>query len=573
MTAAMPAVFGLLGFGADDVVAIGSNVAKRFDGTTWTDLPKPPSADYHGLWGTSRSDLFAVSGAGQISHYDGTSWSRVVTTTNRAIYAIHGSGPGDILAVGSNGLVLRYEGAQWVTPAVPDEINTGAWGSNIADVFLGHASGVLHFDGTSWTPMFAPGASTLVHAVWGLEPRAVWATNEAGQVLHYNGTWSVQAKPSNAGLRAIWGSSDDNIYAVGYGGLTRYNGLSWSTLTSPTGSSLRAVWGTGPRDVFAVGDGGKITHNDGTGWTTQVSELGVVFRGVWGSGPRDVFAVGEGGVIMHYDGTSWMRQSSTTTVTLEAVHGSGPGDVFAVGVDGVVLHYDGARWSPVATQTTASLRAVWTTPRFTVLGGQSGVLRLDRTVPWVCSPSEVSCGDSVDNDCDGRIDNADADCKAALRLSEVHGGTPAYVEIINRAATTANLDGISLTMRGSCDDAPDSYRFPPDAIVGPGEVYRALTTTSGLQARERPLVNGFCHSAAAGGGWYALCAGACDLATCSNVIDYVEVGAAVGPPACVSFTPSPVVVTGATATQSAIRTAFTGTGVMADWTLGTATRD
>jgi hypothetical protein len=187
----------------------------------------------------------------------------------------------------------------------------------------------------------------------------------------------------------------------------------------------------------------------------------------------------------------------------------------------------------------------------------------------VCSTTEVACGDAVDNDCDTEIDADDADCKAGLRLSEIHGGVGPYVEVTNRSTRTANLDGVTLTMRGSCNSAPVSYTFMPDSIIQAGGAYRAIARTSSLVAHERPFMP-FCD-AVNGGGWYALCAGPCDLTTCSNVIDYLEVTGSTSPVAAPDCSNVSVSVTGATATQSAVRTGFAG--VAADWTLGTATRD
>jgi hypothetical protein len=571
-TTPMQDVTAIHGFSPTSVFVIGMNsTSARFDGSTWQPLTGLPNTLYSDVWGSSPTNLFVVGLTGQAAHFDGNSWGLVRTQTTRGLYAISGVDAGHAITVGQEGLTMVYRGVHWrEDPGTSTASSvTSAWGTGASNIYLTMASGFFRFDGKTWSEISVSGASS-IERVWGLAPSLLWAVTYTGQVLRWNGSqWSIMAQPASF-LRAIWGTADNDLYAVS-GELLHFNGSIWATETLPSGWSVYSIWGSGPTDIFVTNQGGEILHKGPAGWSVEHPPSGKPLEAIWGSGPSDVFAVGAAGQILHYDGTSWTPQESGTTTELRSVWGSGPDDVMATGADGLVLHYDGARWAPVRSPTAISLNSVWTTGRTTILAGAlAGLLyRFDRTTPWVCSTDEVACGDSVDNDCDGNIDADDGDCATHLRLAEIHGGVGPYVEVINRGTRAANLDGITLTMRGSCNSAPVSYTFMPDSIVQVGGAYRAIARTSSLVAHERPFTS-FCD-AVSGGGWYALCAGPCDLATCSNVIDYLEVTGSTTPVSAPDCTNVSVSVTGATATQSAVRVGFAG--VAADWTLGTATRD
>src|SRR5450756_862168 len=68
-------------------------------GTTWG-LP--------GVWGTSASDVWAVSYGGTILHYNGTSWSSVSIGTTPNLGGIWGTSASDVWAVGLGGAILHY---------------------------------------------------------------------------------------------------------------------------------------------------------------------------------------------------------------------------------------------------------------------------------------------------------------------------------------------------------------------------------------------------------------------------------------------------------------------------------
>ncbi len=213
-----------------------------------------------------------------------------------------------------------------------------------------------------WISEKNPDPNGNLFAIWGSSASDVFAVDETGPILHYDGkVWSTITSPNqNIGFLSIWGSSSTDIFAVGEAGnIIHYNGQAWSTMNSPSTSDLYSVWGSSSSDVFAVGDFGTIIHYDGRMWSTiNINEV-MEFFGVWGSSSSDVFVVGQAGTVLHYDGSTWSTMNSNTSNELVGIWGSSSSDVFAVGKNGTILHYDGRTWSAMNTSTTESFTDVW----------------------------------------------------------------------------------------------------------------------------------------------------------------------------------------------------------------------
>jgi hypothetical protein len=121
----------------------------------------------------------------------------------------------------------------------------------------------VHYDGTGWTEVVAPGQGLAFFGVWSGAPNDVFAVGvqgEGGTVYHYDGTgWSPMIVPSVGPLSDVWGTSGTDVYAVGRDGILHYDGVSWARLEGVT-QSLRDVWGSSANNVFAVGSDGTIVH-------------------------------------------------------------------------------------------------------------------------------------------------------------------------------------------------------------------------------------------------------------------------------------------------------------------------
>jgi hypothetical protein len=176
------------------------------------------------------------------------------------------------------------------------------------------------------------------------------------------------------------------------------------------------VWSLGPGDTYILNDRfrGSLVHWDGIRWTEEAAVPLSAAHAIWASGRNDVVVVGDKGTTARWDGKGWSTPPVVVPVNLRNIHGSSSGDVFATG-DGCVLHRRGATWQPIRLPAQGYDADAWATPTRVFFVGNSGGLLLDRT--WTaCGGVERACFDGWDDDCDGSIDGADADC--AGRVAE-----------------------------------------------------------------------------------------------------------------------------------------------------------
>jgi hypothetical protein len=189
------------------------------------------------VWGSSSSDVFAVTSEGQIYHWDGTSWSvsyqfPVLGGIGPFVLRIWGSGPDAVLALGGPALGnSKY----------PDD-----------------RTHFVRWDGRGWSPMVLPVETRRLGGLWASRQGEAFAVGEAGQIVRWDGEiWSAMESGSTEDLIDVWGSGHDDVFAVGAGGtVLHYDGAKWSPMRSgtlPSDSFLFRVRGSGRGDVFVVG--------------------------------------------------------------------------------------------------------------------------------------------------------------------------------------------------------------------------------------------------------------------------------------------------------------------------------
>lgn len=326
------------------------------DEVEWCMVATPLSVlkTFTAVWGTSKTDVWAIGSGGTIYHYDGTQWVDTPSGVFNTLYGIWGSSANDIWVVSDPQTVLHGTGFQGGT-ATWEKVPTGfqpyntsffraVWGTNTEDVRIGGRA--YDLDNPDWeNEIYAghqimkttledgtqgwkqiPGTPT-VYSYWGSSATDVWmaadnrvyAASERGLIMHGSPrpdagpaddplVWTKVDSQSNLTLESIWGSSKDDIWAVGGNGAIRNyktGDVRFAMIESGTIANLHAVWGSGPNDIWAVGDTGTILHYDGTSFTPSTLQLPVGRKpnlyGVWGSSADDVWVVGDG-VALHYTG-------------------------------------------------------------------------------------------------------------------------------------------------------------------------------------------------------------------------------------------------------------------------------
>ena len=263
-----------------DIWAVGSNGAKRWDGSRWHDMSSPLN-DLHDVGALSPNDVWAVGTSG-IVHWDGTAWSWSCTEWYENYTRVEVLGPNDVWAAGY----------AYIGPTVP-------W--------------VMHWDGASWTDLEPP----FVHFsnfVQGLSVRSsndAWAVGYAGTsqdrfgvILHWNGTGWSQQEYRSGGLPRLYGVkalAPDDVWAVGEDfGQTlalHYDGIAWSQVGAPDIGLVMDIVALSATDIWAVGGGGVMNWN-GHGWF-RVDAPPMSLEGIDALTEVDVlWAVGTG--VLHY---------------------------------------------------------------------------------------------------------------------------------------------------------------------------------------------------------------------------------------------------------------------------------
>ena len=262
------------GSSASDVFAVGVDdkyypIILHFDGTAWTTMNIPPFNPPwtpQAVWGSGPSDVFVAGSYGTIMHYDGREWTGMDSGTSYGLHDLWGSSSSDVFAL-SGRHIWHYDGNAWspVDSMRSDGINF-VWVISPSDI-LGVSSGcdIMHYDGTKWSVMStadALGISCYEHRlmdIWGTSAPDVFAVGYGVPMVHFDGTaWSQAAGDPFTSLSAVWGSAPNDVFAVGtWGRILHYDGQSWTPMDSGTTADLGAVWGHG-QTVFAVGSDGTI---------------------------------------------------------------------------------------------------------------------------------------------------------------------------------------------------------------------------------------------------------------------------------------------------------------------------
>jgi hypothetical protein len=565
--------------GSDDGVVYHGGVQRSFG-----------TAAIRAIWGTG-ADVY-VAQDGVMRHWDGAQWTAMPLPID-TVANLGGRSSREVWVSGRDGALARWDGRVWLRIDAPP----GASGALAVDahgrVWTGGGT-VWRWQGRGWSSgsvlASTPAGATGVLGIAGTDEANLWvdfAFADGAKIYHFDGAAFTLVGPGR--FVDGWGTGPSLTYLAGDDGLL-LNGL-------PVQPAIRGsvVAGTGPANVWAY-DQRMTTHYDGAAWVvdpdmTYVYDAWPLANGaielagflewrVWAATVDDVWlATINGGLVHRVPGLRDVPVSAAESRGLNpaALRGSARNDVWAVGQAGTILRFDGAQWTPVRGPMGAEdLIGLVVTPGRVFVASTAALYVLDRPTPLDCSPREERCADGVDDDCDGLIDREDPDCATGVRLAQVAGGDDRFVEVaaVAPGADLQSLDGLSLAWQQACDAAPRRYTFPAAAMLVPGQPARAVVDPH-VGPREHWIDTPACPGADRSG-WFALCAGPCDLTRCSNLIDYVAQGTPPAPPACARMTPGPVDLHAAGPGDSLHRVAYAGagaTGVAGDWVVLPATRN
>ena len=243
----------------EDIYAAGaSNTLIHFDGSSWEQVLQiknsTPTIDLMSVWGAPPVPVLCAGKQGIIFLNDGMRWLKftLAKLTLSDINAIWGSSKTNIYAVGSLGTILSFNGTSWnlVTPAITSADLYCIWGSSADDIFVGgYLGNLFHYNGITWESLSL--TSQDLRAIWGSSGSDVYVTGSDGDILHYNGsTWKTVSTKSGISLYTLWGSAVDDVFAAGENGkIFHYYddgvSLGWHDITpSISINDIKAAWGS-----------------------------------------------------------------------------------------------------------------------------------------------------------------------------------------------------------------------------------------------------------------------------------------------------------------------------------------
>ena len=120
-------------------------------------------------------------------YFIGGIWTAINTDSSSALGGVWGSSGSNVFAVSSSGWIRHYDSSGWSWMATGSDLLSGVWGSSGSDVFaVGIDGQIVHYDGSSWSAM-SSGTSVWLHGVWGSSGSDVFAVGPDGTILHYSG--------------------------------------------------------------------------------------------------------------------------------------------------------------------------------------------------------------------------------------------------------------------------------------------------------------------------------------------------------------------------------------------------
>jgi hypothetical protein len=341
--------------------------------------------------------------------FDGTVVRETVDAPEEIANAV--AAPGDGLwAATMDGAVLHWDGSSWSTidPAGPhaDGVVTAlavdaagrpwiGWLQDVQDPespVSPYSGWVSRYDGSSWTtfdandaPALAGGVSTILQ----LPDGDVWVATSTGLVRFDGSTWTDAGWPSGS-TAAMAAGPDGTIWAAsgdtrdGAVTVKRLDGRAWVSygpadgLPGPLESGFTTAWPLPTANGVFVGTGAGIYELTGDRWQRAwpkdrppamdpVNVLAVSRDELW--------AIGRESGAWHFQGAAWTREPvdpDRPESVVRAIAIAPDGTPWAVGPDGVALWRDGA-WT-IVDADEASIVTV----------GRDGTV-------WIGSVSDETC--------------------------------------------------------------------------------------------------------------------------------------------------------------------------------------
>ena len=145
----------VVAFAPNDAWAVGYGVTLHWTGTVWNSIAHPAGAttNFTDVWGSSAGSVWAVGSGNKLIWNVGAGWGLMTTPVGQAMASVWGSSATNVWFPTRTGTAVKYNGLTFSTlTGWPVGINR-LWGTSATDLYAvtSGASGLYHFDGTTWT--------------------------------------------------------------------------------------------------------------------------------------------------------------------------------------------------------------------------------------------------------------------------------------------------------------------------------------------------------------------------------------------------------------------------------------
>lgn len=191
---------GTSGDGVDDATPLAF-----WDGKQWLSSPWDGGSikdDYYpwieGVFIRTTTEAYAAGrstwygwlhGDGHILQWDGLIWKPVHRVPDVALNAVFGADADQIFVGGTKRSLLRKQGAGWTAVAIqggPADLEIKGIHGQRSNLVAACSQGyVLHYDGTLWRALRAPGPAQPLNAVWSGASGKAYVVGASGRILTY----------------------------------------------------------------------------------------------------------------------------------------------------------------------------------------------------------------------------------------------------------------------------------------------------------------------------------------------------------------------------------------------------
>ena len=322
--------------GGEAIATIGPSILERSP-SGWKPLALGGAA-LHGVWGLDSSDVWAVASAGEIwRRKNHGAWAKVASGVSSDLLGIFGLAANDIYVAGTQSTLLHYDGTSFTPvpgPAAADPTFTHVAGTSKNDLAVKAGSSVWTFDGKAWSE-YAPylGVVSLTGG-----PSGLLIAGGARGAPHFRSKigapWGVNPVGypfDGPALTAVAVSGQSAIMGGDAGGLTHWNGSAWDSSASWLTRAYLASIATDPDDAsHAVAVGGSaVLERVGEGlWRRRVVGQGPEVKApglsaVWMGHGLSVAVGPAGAIIESTNGRDWTLVPSGSTLDLSVIDSAG----------------------------------------------------------------------------------------------------------------------------------------------------------------------------------------------------------------------------------------------------------